>query len=114
MTLKLSKTSELALKANKVYLDNSEWLCYWHALSGDELKAQVFTVADKSADKLVSYTFSQLSSAYKAFEEEGVKEILNTELLVPYALQFLDDAKIEYTGKPFKTVFVNVFAEGKY
>lgn len=101
MTLKLSKASELALKANKVYLDNSEWLCFWHKLSGDELKSQIFTVANKHQDKLVSYTFSQLSGVYKAFEEEGIKKLLGTDLLVPYALQFLDDAKIEYTGKPF-------------
>lgn len=101
MTLKLSKASDLSLKANKIYLDNSEWLCFWHKLSGDELKSQIFTIANKHQDKLVSYTFSQLSSVYKAFEEQGLKEILSAELLVPYALQFLDDAKIQYTGKPF-------------
>jgi hypothetical protein len=101
MTLKLSKASELALKANKVYVDNSELMCYWHKLSADELKSQIFTIANKQEDKLISYTFSQLSSAYKAFEEEGIKEILGSETLVPYAIEFLNDAKIEYTGKPF-------------
>ena len=101
MTLKLSKASELALKANKVYLDNSEWLCYWHALSGDELKTQIFTVADKTADKLISYTFSDLSGLYKAYGEAGVKEKIGSDDLVPYVLKFFNDAKIEYTGKPF-------------
>ncbi len=101
MTLKFSQATELALKANKVYVDNSEWMCYWHRLSGDELKNQIFTVANKHQDQLTSYTFSQLSAAYKAFEENGVKQILGSETLVPYATKFLNDAKIEYTGKPF-------------
>lgn len=103
----LSKATKLALKANKVYIDNSEWYCYWHALSGDELKTQIFTVGHKLIDKIVSYPFYELSSAYKEHEEQGIENRLKkdfdaeTKSLVPYVLEFLNDAKIEYTNKPF-------------
>ena len=103
----LSKASQLALKANKTYLNNDEWLVYYHALSGDELKSQILSIGHKPTDNLISFSFSNLSSPYKENEEQGIANKLQkdfevkTDELVPYVLEFLNDAKIEYTGKPF-------------
>lgn len=103
----LSKASKLALKANKVYSDNTEWLVYYHALSGDELKTQILTIGHKPTDKIISYPFSELSGEYKKYEIDGLKNRLQKDFnddpsyLIQHVLQFLNDAKIEYTGKPF-------------
>ena len=102
-----SKANPLSLKAAKVYLDDTTWLCYYHALSGDELKTQIFTVANKETDKMISYSFQDLSAKYKEFEEQGIKNQLekdfevNAKDCLPCAINFLNDAKIEYTNKPY-------------
>jgi hypothetical protein len=102
-----SKVNKEALKAVKNYINNDVWHCYWHGLSGDELKTQIFTVAHKPSDKMVSFSFYELSAGYKLNEEQGIKDVLNKEFkveadeLVPYVLEFLNDAKIEYTGRPY-------------
>jgi hypothetical protein len=100
-----SKASNLALKAAKVYLDNEKWVCYYHALSGDELKTQIFTVANKETDKIISYYFQDLSAKYREYEEIGIKAKLQQDFeteaneCLPCIIEFLNDAKIEYTGK---------------
>lgn len=102
-----SKASKLALKASKIYLDNENWVCYYHALSGEELKSQIFTVANKKTDKMISYSFSDLSIKYKEYEEQGIKNLLKNDFEIevdeclPCAFNFLNDAKIEYTNKPY-------------
>ena len=102
-----SKASSLALKAAKVYLNNEKWVCYYHALSGDELKTQIFTIANKKTDKMISYYFQDLSAKYKEFEEQGIKNKLkkdfevNADECLPCVIEFLNDAKIEYTNKPY-------------
>jgi hypothetical protein len=102
-----SKATELALKAQKVYLDNENWRCYWHGLSGDELKTQIFTVANKQTDKMISYAFSDISAKYKESEVLGLNELLVKDFEVkvdeclPCTIEFLNDAKIEYTGSPY-------------
>ena len=102
-----STVNKEALKATKNYINNGVWHCYWHALSGDELKTQIFTVAYKQSDQMISFTFTDLSAGYRLNEEQGIKDILNKKFkveadeLVPYVLEFLNDAKIEYTGRPY-------------
>lgn len=102
-----STINKEALKSKKTYTNNDVWHCYWHGLSGDELKTQVFTVAHKPSDQMLSFDFTDLSSPYKFNEAQGVLEHLeekfNVEVneIVPFALQFLNDARIEYLGKPF-------------
>lgn len=102
-----STINKQALKAIKTYVDNDVWHCYWHALSGDELKTQIFTVAHKPSDQMISFYFSDLSSPYKLNGEQGVLDHLKQQFnvdadeIVPFALQFLNDAQIEYLGKPF-------------
>jgi hypothetical protein len=103
----LSKATELALKSKTKYLDNDKWLVYYHALSGDELKNQILSIGHKPTDKLVSFSFLDLSNPYKENEEQGIANKLQkdfkveTDELVFYVLEFLNEAKIEYTGKPF-------------
>lgn len=105
--MKLSKATPLALKAKTEYLNNDKWLAYYHALSGDDLPSQIFTIAHKTSDKMISYPFADLSDEYKKYEAEGIKNKLQKDLsddpsdLIPHVLQFLNDAKIEYTGRPF-------------
>jgi len=102
-----SKASKAALKSNKTYVNDDVWHCYWHALSGDELKTQIFTAAHKPSDQILSFSFSDLATPYKVNEEQGIKDYLKDKFkvdadeLVPCVLQFLNDAKIEYTGRPF-------------
>jgi hypothetical protein len=106
-----SKATELALKAKKVYSTiGSSWHCYYHALSGDELKEQIITIVYKPKDQMNSWSFKDLSNTYKMYEDQGlvnfIKEkykVLDEELpeCVNSIKEFLDDAKIEYTGKPF-------------
>ena len=102
-----SKASTMALKATKVYLDNENWVCYYHALSGDELKTQIFTLANKTTDKMISYYFSDISSKYKMENINGIKNKfikdfeVNVDECLPCAIEFLNDAKIEYTGKSY-------------
>ena len=106
-----SKATPLALKAKKVYSSiDSNWHCYYHALSGDELKEQILTIAHKPTDAMYSFTFKELSAPYKENEDQGLIEFFNknyqvsqeeTFELLTYIKEFLDDAKIEYTGRPF-------------
>lgn len=109
--MKYDKINKLALKAIKIYSnENSNWHAYYHFLSGDELKNQVFTVAHKPLNWILSYNYTELSSAYKMYENQGIFELIKNDFNVSdkdlfeccdYAKQFLNDAKIEYTGKPF-------------
>jgi len=106
-----SKASELALKAKKIYSSiDSSWHCYYHALSGDELKEQILTIAYKPTDAMMSFAYKDLTAPYKMYEDQGlvnfVKEKYNVSDEEIYECvncikEFLDDAKIEYTGKPF-------------
>jgi hypothetical protein len=106
-----SKTTELALKAKKVYSSiDSNWYCYYHALSGDELKEQILTIAYKPSDDLWSFSFKDLSSIYKEKDIQGLIEFIKTQYKVQEnevfeclncIKDFLNDAKIEYTNKPY-------------
>jgi hypothetical protein len=57
--------------------------------------------------KMISYYFQDLSAKYKEFEEQGIKNQLekdfevNAKDCLPCAINFLNDAKIEYTNKPY-------------
>jgi hypothetical protein len=106
-----SKATELALKAKKVYSSvDSPWHCYYHYLSGDELKEQILTIAYKPKDQMNSWAFKDLTAPYKMYEDQGlinfVKEKYNvSDEEIPECVncikEFFDDAKIEYTGRPF-------------
>ncbi len=106
-----SKASKLALKAKKVYSSiDSTWHCYYHYLSGDELKNQIITIAHKPTDAMWSFQYKELTAPYKEKEDAGLVELIKqkynvTDNEVPECVncikEFLDDAKIEYTGRPF-------------
>jgi len=106
-----SKATELALKAKKNYSSiDSNWHCYYHHLSGDELKEQIMTIAHKPTDQMNSWSFKDLSAPYKEKENIGLIEFIKQKYnpadneipeCINYIKEFLDDAKIEYTGKPF-------------
>lgn len=103
-----SKATPLALKAKKVYLDDSEWYIYYHALSGEELKTQILSMAHKPTDMLLSYNFEEISTAHKVNDMDGVKEFLQAQFvgvdltnLIPKVVDFLNDAKLEYTNRPY-------------
>jgi hypothetical protein len=118
--MKFSKLNELALKTKKVYSPiDSNWHCYYHALSGEELKNQVITIAHKNLDKVESFSYQDITAPYKMNEDQGLYDFIKQMFDVSideiiecseYVKQFYDDARIEYLGKPF----FNVFAEGKY
>jgi len=109
--MKFSKLNELALKAKKVYSPiNSNWHCYYHALSGEELKNQVISIAHKQLDKIESFTYEDITQPYKMYEDQGlynfIKEWFDVSIdeiieCSEYVKQFYDDARIEYLGKPF-------------
>jgi ATP-binding cassette subfamily F protein 3 len=66
--MKLSKLNELALKAKKIYSpNNSNWNCYYHALSGEELKNQIITIAHKQLDKVERIEVEQEDTAAMHF-----------------------------------------------
>jgi hypothetical protein len=106
-----SKATELALKAKKNYSSiDSNWHCYYHALSGDELKEQIMTIAHKPTDAMMSFAYKDLTVPYKMYEDQGLVNFIKEKYNVTeneiyecinYIKQFLDDAKIEYTGRPF-------------
>ena len=106
-----SKATERALKAKKVYSSvDSPWHCYYHHLSGDELKEQIMTIAYKPTDAMMSFAYKDLTAPYKMYEDQGlvnfVKEKYNvSDEEIPECVncikEFFDDAKIEYTGRPF-------------
>jgi hypothetical protein len=106
-----SKASELALKSKKVYSSvDSPWHCYYHHLSGDELKEQILTIAHKPTDQMNSWSFKDLTSPYKMYEDQGLVNFVKEKYkateeeifeCVNCIKEFLDDAKIEYTGQPF-------------
>ena len=109
--MKFSKLNELALKAKKVYsTTDSNWHCYYHALSGEDLKTQVISIAHKQLDKIESFTYQDITSPYKMNEDQGlydfIKEWFNVSIdeiieCSKYVKQFYDDARIEYLNKPF-------------
>jgi hypothetical protein len=106
-----SKASELALKSKKVYSNvDSPWHCYYHALSGDELKEQIITIAHKQTDVMWSFEYKDLTAPYKMYEDQGLINFLKDKYdaseeeiteCINYIKEFFDDAKIEYTGRPY-------------
>jgi hypothetical protein len=104
-----SKLHPNALKANKKYTpQDSDWVCYWHLFSGDELKTQVITIAHKPTDYVYSFLYPEVAEFYKADERGGLEKKMqevfkvdNVQEAVNACLKFLDDARIEYLGKPF-------------
>lgn len=106
-----SKATELALKAKKVYSSiDSVWHCYYHALSGEELKEQIMTIAHKPSDAMWSFSFQDLTKPYKMYEDQGLLEFVKQKYdvsseeayeCIAYIKEFFDDAKIEYTGRPY-------------
>jgi hypothetical protein len=98
-----------ALKAKKKYTTaETNWVCYWHLLSGGELKLQIITVAYKPKDMVYSFNYPELADFYKLDEVQGIKKQLEKVFDVndvdepaKAIIQFLDDAKIEYSGKTF-------------
>lgn len=106
------KTTGLGLKAKVQYStwDNSNWHCYYHALSGDELKNQIMSIFYKPTGDERSWQFKDLSSAYKMSEEDGVRQwIVDTYGQMPqedieeclgYIVRFLNDARAEFNMKP--------------
>ncbi len=109
--MKLSKLNELALKAKKIYSpNNSNWHCYYHALSGEELKNQIITIAHKQLDKVESFSYQDITAPYKMYQDQGlckfIQEMFNVSIdeiieCSNYVKQFYDDARIEYLNKPF-------------
>jgi hypothetical protein len=109
---------KMPLKAAKQYStwETSNWYCFYNRLSGDELKTQILSLFYRPTGNVKSWCFSDLSSSYKENEELGVAQWINSKYgdmpqediqeCVEYICQFLDDAKIEYTGRPFRTVAV--------
>lgn len=106
-----SKATPLALKSKKVYSSiDSVWHCYYHALSGDDLKEQIMTIAHKPSDAMWSFSFKDLTAPYKMYEDQGLLEFVKQKYDVSseeayeclsYIKEFFDDAKIEYTGRPY-------------
>lgn len=106
---------DLKYKAKVKYsTETSNWNCFYHALSGDELKSQIMSIFYKPTNQENSWSFSDLSAPYKMYDEQGILEWIKlnyknisdndlNECLI-YILQFLNDAKLEYTGKPFKPI----------
>ena len=72
-----SKATKLALKAKKVYSSiDSVWHCYYHALSGEELKDQIMTIAYKPTDQMNSWYFKDLNAPYKMYEDQGLLDFI--------------------------------------
>lgn len=107
------KTTGIALKAKIQYStwDDSNWHCYYHALSGDELKKQIISIFYKPTNDERSWCFEDISAEYKAYEKEGLTnwlkktygpEILEQDLneCVEYMCRFLNDAREEFGLKP--------------
>jgi hypothetical protein len=109
---KIFANNQLALKTEKVYSEeNSNWYCFYHKLSSDELKTQIMTFCYKPTDQMNSYYFSDLSAPYKMYEKEGIRNFIiekfegvtekDVDECIEYVLQFLNDARITYINKPF-------------
>lgn len=105
------KISGLALKAKIQYStwDKSNWHCYYHALSGDELKNQIISIFYKPTKDQRSWTYENLSSLFKEYEEFGIKKWLketyaasdnDIDECVNYILTFFNDAREEFNMKP--------------
>lgn len=106
------KLNDLALKAKTQYStwDNSNWHCYYHALSGDELSNQILSLFYKPNQIYKSHQFSEVSQHWKMYEEQGIVNWLkktyeasdeDCQEALTYAKQFLNEAKIEFTGRKF-------------
>jgi len=105
------KTSGLGLKTKVQYAtwDNSNWHCYYHALSGDELKSQIISIFYKPTGDERSWSFADVSAIYKAHEEDGLRkwvtetygaESQDVDECVEYICRFLNDAREEFGMKP--------------
>lgn len=105
------KTIGIALKAKIQYAtwDNSNWHCYYHALSGDELKRQIISIFYKPTGDERSWYFEDVSARYKEHEEVGLKNWVQTtygstnedaDECVGYILRFINDARAEFCMKP--------------
>jgi hypothetical protein len=113
--IKFSKLNETALKSKKVYSSvNSNWYCYYHALSGEDLKTQIITIAHKHLDLALSYNYEDITAPYKINEDEGLYDFIKEKFninndndiyeCINYIKEFYDDARLEYLGKPFFNV----------
>lgn len=112
------KTSGLGLKAKIQYStwDNSNWHCYYHGLSGDELKNQIISIFYKPTGDERSWQFVEISSSYKLYQEQGLRDwivktynanIEDVEELIGYIKQFFDDACEEFGRKSIVKESVN-------
>jgi len=104
---------DLKYKSQKTYSPiDSNWNCFWHKLSGDELKQQIISLFYKPTNQENSWSFDDVSVPYKMYDDDGLSMWLKEKYgdlpenditeCVEYIFEFLDDAKIEYTGKPFR------------
>jgi hypothetical protein len=105
------KTSGVALKAKVQYStwDDSNWHCFYHALSGDELKTQIISIFYKPTGDERSWPFVEVSAPYKVAELEGLKKwVIDTygaaegdaDECVEYICCFINDAREEFGTKP--------------
>lgn len=105
------KTSGLGLKAKIQYAtwDSSNWHCYYHALSGDELKTQIISIFYKPTGDERSWAFEDVSAPYKAYEEAGIKDWIkkiygatdeDADECLGYVCKFINDARAEFGMKP--------------
>lgn len=111
VTTTTMKTTKLGLKAKTQYSTwvNSNWHCYYHALSGDELKTQIISIFYKPTGDERSWSFEDVSDPYKKYEEAGIKEWVqktycatdeDSNECVRYVCQFLNDARKEFSMEP--------------
>jgi hypothetical protein len=110
------RMSGIALKAKKQYAtyENSNWYCFYHALSGDAIGNQICSIFYGPTNQENSWAFETLSEPYKIQEDEGIYVwVLHTYKgvapndaweLVGYVKQFLNDACDEFNRKPICTL----------
>jgi hypothetical protein len=79
-------------------------------LSGDDLSTQIITIAYKPTDAMWSFTYKELGSIYKEKDDFGLVDLITKKYqtkddelyeCINCIKEFLNDAKIEYTGRPF-------------
>ena len=104
--------SGLALKAKKQYTtyQESNWHCFYHALSGDTLASQICSIFYGPTGQENSWAFETLSAPYKIQEDDGIAAWLlhvykgatldDATKLVQYIKQFLNEACEEFGRKP--------------
>lgn len=114
------KTNGIALKAKIQYStwDDSNWHCYYHALSGDELKKQIISIFYKPTGDERSWSFEDLSAYYKICEEDGLRNWIkqtygekvtleDVEEVLTYICRFFNDACEEFGRKPLVKEHIN-------